>query len=42
MIVFSQYVPQPAVNPFYRDCTEIESACRIPDDIFSDSVSILL
>ena len=26
MIIFSPCVPQPAVNPFYRDCSEIESA----------------
>ena len=26
MIIFSNTVPQPAVNPFYRDCSEIESA----------------
>ena len=26
MIIFSNTVPQPAVNPFYRDCSEIEPA----------------
>ena len=29
MIIFFNTVPQPAVNPFYRDCSEIERAVGV-------------
>ena len=29
MIIFFNTMPQPAVNPFYRDCSEIELAVGV-------------